>query len=130
MGTGTKSGSGMTQQPTRSWGPLSPVPGQQSVVPGIMTEPVAPGNNAGATGGPSAPAPATRVATATSAHQMIVATGIVIVVVYLMVIFAGMSQGAGRAVLALFGMAILIQGLGHTAGVINFVNSKPLTPKG
>jgi hypothetical protein len=60
---------------------------------------------------------------------MIVATAIVIVVVYLMVIVAGISQGAGRAVLALFGMAILIQGLGHTGSVINFVNSKPLTPK-
>jgi hypothetical protein len=60
---------------------------------------------------------------------MIVATGIVIVVVYLLVIVAGMSPGAGKVVLALFGMAIVIQGLGHTGSVINFVNSKPLTPK-
>jgi hypothetical protein len=61
---------------------------------------------------------------------MVIATGIVIVVVYVLVIVAGMSQGAGRTVLALFGMAVLIQGLGHTGSIINFVNSKPLTPKG
>ena len=73
--------------------------------------------------------PAVRTATAKSAHEMIVATGIIIVVVYLLVIVAGMSQGAGRAVLAFFGMAILVQGLGHTATVLKFVQSKPLTPK-
>jgi hypothetical protein len=60
---------------------------------------------------------------------MVIATGIVIVVVYIMVMVAGMSKGAGRVVLALFGMAIVIQGLGHTGSIINFVNSKPLTRK-
>jgi hypothetical protein len=70
-----------------------------------------------------------RTATAQSAHQMLVAAGIMIVIVYLLVIVAGMSQGAGRAVLALFGLAIIILGLGNTKAVIEFVNSKPLTPK-
>jgi hypothetical protein len=60
---------------------------------------------------------------------MLVAAGIMIVIVYLLVIVAGMSQGAGRAVLALFGLAIIILGLGNTKAVIEFVNSKPLTPK-
>jgi hypothetical protein len=59
---------------------------------------------------------------------MIVATGIVIVIVYVLVIVAGMSEGAGRAVLAFFGMAIIIQGLAHPGTLLNFVNSKPLTP--
>jgi hypothetical protein len=59
-----------------------------------------------------------------------VATLIVIVVVYLLVIVAGMSKGAGRAVLAFFGLAIVIQGLGHTGSVTNWVISHPLTPKG
>ena len=117
----------MSLQPSQNWGPN--VPGQLSTIPGIMTEPVAPGSNAGGAGGPSAPAPAVRQATAKSAHEMIVATGIVIVVVYLLVIVAGISQGAGRAVLVFFGLAIVIQGLGHTGTVLNFVNSKPLTPK-
>lgn len=112
-----------TQDKNRSW--------VMGTGPGVTTNPAeaAPGQAPGAPGTEYKSAPAPRVATATSAHQMIVATAIVIVVVYLMVIVAGISQGAGRAVLALFGMAILIQGLGHTGSVINFVNSKPLTPK-
>ena len=70
-----------------------------------------------------------RVATAKSAHQMLVATGIMIIGVYLLIIVAGISQGAGRAVLSLFALAIVIWGLGNPATVLNFVNSKPLTPK-
>lgn len=68
-------------------------------------------------------------ATAKSAHEMIVATGIVIVVVYLLVIVAGISKGAGRAVLVFFGLAIIIQGLGNVGSVLTFVQSKPLTRK-
>ena len=105
-----------------------------SVVPGIVYPSGASAPGANDSGGPpipaAAPYPASeRTATAKSAHEMIVATGIVIVVVYLMVIIAGISKGAGRAVLIFFGLAIVIQGLGHTGTVLNFVNSKPLTPK-
>jgi hypothetical protein len=59
---------------------------------------------------------------------MIIATAIMIVVIYILVIVAGMSQGAGRAVLALFFMAIIIQGLMHPGTVLNFVKSNPLVP--
>ena len=99
--------------------------------PGITTNP-AESTTPNATGAPgteykTATAPPT--ATAKSAHEMIIATAIVIVVVYVMVIIAGMSKGAGRAVLALFGLAIVIQGLGRTGTIVKFVNSKPLTRK-
>jgi hypothetical protein len=72
---------------------------------------------------------ADRTATAKSAHQMLIATGIMIIGVYLLVIVAGISQGAGRAVLALFGLAIVIWGLGNPATVLKYVQSQPLTPK-
>jgi hypothetical protein len=70
-----------------------------------------------------------RVATAKSAHQMIVATGIMIVAVYLLVIVAGISQGAGRAVLALFALAIVLWGLSNPASVLRYIQTQPLTPK-
>lgn len=100
--------------------------------PGVTTNP-AESTTPDATGAPGTQyktAPAAHSVTAQSAHQGIVATLIVIVVVYLLVIVAGMSKGAGRAVLALFGMAIVIQGLGHTGSVATWVSSHPLTPKG
>jgi hypothetical protein len=102
----------------RSW-----VPGYG---PGVTTNP-AESTTPNATGPPGTDYKTAPGVSAQSAHQMIVATGIVIVVVYIMVIIAGMSKDAGRAVLALFGMAIVIQGLGHTGSIINFVNKKPLT---
>jgi hypothetical protein len=101
--------------------------------PGITTNP-AESTTPDATGPPGTEyktetAPIQKGATAKSAHEGIIATLIVIVVVYLLVIVAGMSKGAGRVVLALFGMAIVIQGLGHTGTVTKWVASKPLTPK-
>jgi len=82
------------------------------------------------TSGPTvATSSAERTATAKSAHQMLIATGIMIVIVYLLVIVAGISQGAGRAVLALFGLAIVIWGLSNPATVLKYVQSKPLTPQ-
>jgi hypothetical protein len=107
-------------------------PHQQSWVPGhgpgLTTNPAeaAPGQ------GDKPPGTLLKTAkpvTAKSAHEGIVATLILIVFVYLMVIVAGMSKGAGRFVLALFGLAIVIQGLGHTGSVVKWVASKPLLPK-
>ena len=77
----------------------------------------------------STPVVEDRTATAKSAHQMIVASGFMIVAVYLLVIVAGISQGAGRAVLALFALAIVLWGLSNPASVLRFIQTKPLTPK-
>jgi hypothetical protein len=99
--------------------------------PGVTTNP-AESTTPDATGAPGTiykTAPASKAPTAKSAHEGVVATLIVIVIVYILVIVAGMSKGAGRAVLALFGMAIVIQGLGHTGSVATWVSSHPLTPK-
>lgn len=121
---------GPVQQGQAPWATAAPsmVPsGPLTITPSISSDPGGPHLIAGS---PEANAAIqSGGATAKSAHEMIVATGIVIVVVYLLVIVAGMSKGAGRAVLAFFGMAIVIQGLGHTGSVLNFVNSKPLTRK-
>jgi hypothetical protein len=112
-----------TSDKNRSW--------VQGTGPGITTNP-AESTTPDATGAPGTEyktATGNKAPTAKSAHEGIVATLIVIVVVYLLVIVAGMSKGAGRVVLALFGMAIVIQGLGHTGTVAKWVSSHPLTPK-
>jgi predicted phage tail protein len=111
-----------TEDKNRSW-----VPGHG---PGITTNP-AESTTPDAKGPPGTEyKTAPKGVSAKSAHEGMIATAIVIVVVYLLVIVAGVSKGAGRAVLAFFGMAIVIQGLGHTGGVITWVNKHPLTPKG
>lgn len=75
-----------------------------------------------------APAASTSNVSAESTHQAIVAILIMGVFVYIMVIVAGISPGAGKTVSALFIGLILIQGAAHVNPFVEWVNKHPLTP--
>ena len=66
--------------------------------------------------------------TASSAHDMFIAIGILSVFVYVMVLVAGMSKNAGRFVVVLFVALIIIQGLGHVEPFAAFTLRHPLSP--
>lgn len=69
-------------------------------------------------------------ATASSAHEMIVAIIIMSALGMLLVILAGESPTTGNTIAAFLGLLLLVQGITHVNPFVQFVLKHPLTPKG
>lgn len=81
----------------------------------------------------ASPAPATgaaRTASASSAHQALVTTGILLAFVVIMTMIAGIGPNAGKLSAALMVALIILQGLGHVNPFVKWAANHPLTPNG
>lgn len=76
------------------------------------------------------PAPADRTASASSARQAIVTTGVLLGFVLLMTMVAGIGPNAGRLAATLMVALIILQALGHVNPFVTWAANHPLTPGG
>lgn len=67
-------------------------------------------------------------ATAASAHAALIAFAILLLFVYLMVLIAGVSRGAGRIAVVTMLSLLVIQGVTHVSPFVAFIGKHPLTP--
>lgn len=71
-----------------------------------------------------------RTPTAASAHEMLIATGIMAAFVLVMVVIAGTGKNAGRIAVLLMFALLLNQGIRHVNPFVTWASEHPLTPDG
>ena len=74
------------------------------------------------------PATKTAVASVATAHQMVVAVGIIGAFIAFMVVLAGTSPRVGHACVAFMFCLILVQGITHVNPFVEWTQKHPLTP--
>ncbi len=68
-------------------------------------------------------------ATASSAHDMLIAIAVLSVFVFAMVLIAGTGKNAGRTIVFLFTALLILQGMTHVNPFLEWIVSHPVNPK-